>query len=308
MNPVAETMTGWPAAEAEGQPLEAVFRIVNEDDARAGRQPGRAGAARRRGRRPGEPHAADRPGRRRACRSTTARRRSATATAAVDGCVLVFRDISERRRAESALRGAAGPGARCVMQMANAGRMLYAEDGEMLLVNAGLRSSTPATAHAEVPTVAGVDSSRLRRAPADGDGDDPLAVRHRAAGRQRRARAARWRAAQTRTWHFFTAPAGRDADGRRMLVTTAVDVTERKRDADPLREAARRKDEFVAMLAHELRNPLGADQQRDGDHAAGADRRRRLRRRPRDGRAPARPPRAPDRRPARRQPGHASAS
>jgi PAS domain S-box-containing protein len=30
LNPVAETLTGWPRAQAVGQPLEAVFRIVNE--------------------------------------------------------------------------------------------------------------------------------------------------------------------------------------------------------------------------------------------------------------------------------------
>jgi PAS domain S-box-containing protein len=34
------------------------------------------------------------------------------------------------------------------------------------------------------------------------------------------------------------------------------DVTERKRAEEALREADRRKDEFLAMLAHELRNPL----------------------------------------------------
>jgi two-component system, chemotaxis family, CheB/CheR fusion protein len=36
----------------------------------------------------------------------------------------------------------------------------------------------------------------------------------------------------------------------------ARDITERKRDEKALREADRRKNEFLAMLAHELRNPL----------------------------------------------------
>ncbi|MBI2877390.1 MAG: PAS domain-containing protein [Candidatus Tectomicrobia bacterium] len=36
------------------------------------------------------------------------------------------------------------------------------------------------------------------------------------------------------------------------------DITERKRAEEAVKEANRRKDEFLAMLAHELRNPLGA--------------------------------------------------
>ncbi len=49
----------------------------------------------------------------------------------------------------------------------------------------------------------------------------------------------------------------RDASGRAYrAVGIAEDVTERRRAADALREADRRKDEFLAMLAHELRNPL----------------------------------------------------
>jgi signal transduction histidine kinase/ActR/RegA family two-component response regulator len=48
-----------------------------------------------------------------------------------------------------------------------------------------------------------------------------------------------------------------DADGKVTdIFVEGNDVTERKLAADALRESDRRKDEFLAMLAHELRNPL----------------------------------------------------
>jgi PAS domain S-box-containing protein len=47
------------------------------------------------------------------------------------------------------------------------------------------------------------------------------------------------------------------ADGEFLgMVGASADVTERKRIERSLREADRRKDEFLAMLGHELRNPL----------------------------------------------------
>ena len=50
-----------------------------------------------------------------------------------------------------------------------------------------------------------------------------------------------------------------DEAGRVLFVAaTGTDVTDRRRMEDALREQDRRKDEFLAMLAHELRNPLAA--------------------------------------------------
>ncbi len=46
------------------------------------------------------------------------------------------------------------------------------------------------------------------------------------------------------------------AEGRRLVTVTIRDDTERKRAFEALREADRRKDEYLAMLSHELRNPL----------------------------------------------------
>jgi PAS domain S-box-containing protein len=45
-------------------------------------------------------------------------------------------------------------------------------------------------------------------------------------------------------------------EGRRLVTETIREVTELKRAFEALREADRRKDEFLAMLSHELRNPL----------------------------------------------------
>jgi len=48
-----------------------------------------------------------------------------------------------------------------------------------------------------------------------------------------------------------------DADGRvEFVLGVTTDVTERKHLEEALHDAARRKDEFLATLAHELRNPL----------------------------------------------------
>ncbi|HVL69789.1 MAG TPA: response regulator [Vicinamibacterales bacterium] len=46
--------------------------------------------------------------------------------------------------------------------------------------------------------------------------------------------------------------------GRRLFTVIARDISERRRIEAELREADRRKDEFLGMLAHELRNPLAA--------------------------------------------------
>ena len=47
-------------------------------------------------------------------------------------------------------------------------------------------------------------------------------------------------------------------NGRRLFTVIARDISERRRSEEELREADRRKDMFLGMLAHELRNPLAA--------------------------------------------------
>ncbi|HEY1376487.1 MAG TPA: PAS domain S-box protein [Gemmataceae bacterium] len=99
LNPVAERLTGWANAEAAGQPLDAVFRIVNEDSRQPVENP--ATRALREGVVVGlANHTAliARDGGERPIDDSAAPIRDAGGR--VVGGVLVFRDISERRRAE----------------------------------------------------------------------------------------------------------------------------------------------------------------------------------------------------------------
>ena len=71
-------------------------------------------------------------------------------------------------------------------------------------------------------------------------------------------------AAPSETRHWLTSYFPVTAPDGEVLGVGAVinDITERKRAEDALKEADRRKDEFLAMLAHELQEPARRHQQR----------------------------------------------
>jgi PAS domain S-box-containing protein len=103
MNAVAETLTGWTQAEAQGRPLPEVFHIVNEET----RQPAENPALRalREGTIVGLANSTvliARDGTERPIDDSAAPIRDAAGTRA--GAILVFRDVSERRAVEAALR------------------------------------------------------------------------------------------------------------------------------------------------------------------------------------------------------------
>jgi PAS domain S-box-containing protein len=65
-------------------------------------------------------------------------------------------------------------------------------------------------------------------------------------------------ASGTYRWHLSRAYRSRRSDGTVQWFGTATDIHEVKLAQEALRAADRRKDEFLAMLGHELRNPLAA--------------------------------------------------
>ena len=94
---------GLAPAEAAGQPLPSVFRIVNEETRREVENPALRALREGDGRRPGQPHRPDRQGRHRAAHRRQ-RRPDPGPAGRVVGVVLVFRDVTERRSADEARR------------------------------------------------------------------------------------------------------------------------------------------------------------------------------------------------------------
>jgi PAS domain S-box-containing protein len=103
LNPVAVTLTGWQSEEALGQPIQSVFRIINEKT----QQPAEDLVARVLGEKRAVALANDtalvtKDGREVPIEDSAAPIHDATGN--VTGAVLVFHDVTARRRAQEALR------------------------------------------------------------------------------------------------------------------------------------------------------------------------------------------------------------
>jgi PAS domain S-box-containing protein len=260
LNPVAESLTGWLQRDALGQALDTVFRIVNEETRQPVSNP--AERALREGvivglanhtvlvRRDGSELPID-----------DSAAPITDEAGHVAGCVLIFRDVTEQRRLQrertSQLQSARLLAA--IVESSDDAIISKSLDGIIQSWNAGaerLFGYTPAEAVGRhISLVIPVD--RIAE-------EDEIIASLKAGKPIEHFETERLRSDGELFQVSLTISPIKDDAGNVVGASKIVrDITDRKRvEADrekfvaQLADADRRKDEFLAMLAHELRNPL----------------------------------------------------
>jgi PAS domain S-box-containing protein len=251
LNPVAESLTGW-TQEAVGQPLDAVFRIINEES----RQPIESPTvqALREGRTvklASHSLLTARDGAERAISDSAAPIRNDKGEVA--GVVLVFREITERRKTERALAKALTYAddiiatlrepfvvLDCDLRVKTANRSFYDSFHVSKDETEGRLVYDLGNGQWDIPGLRTLLDEVLSRSQSVHD----FEVEHTFPSLGRR------------TMLLNARPFPPDSKHPELILLAVEDVSALRERADELAVASRHKDEFLATLAHELRNPL----------------------------------------------------
>ncbi len=260
LNRVAESLTGWTLHDARGRPLDEVFRIINEDTRQTVENP--ATRALRAGvivglanhtlliAKNGSEHPIDDS----AAPITDER-------GVVSGCVLIFRDVSQRRLGEKreAARLESARFLASIVESSDDAIISKSLDGIIQSWNAAAERLFGYTSDEAVGRHISLIIPPDRIAE-----EDHIIATLKAGSPIDHFETERVRKDGQRVLVSLTVSPIRDDNGRVIGASKiARDISDRKLVEDNLRRLAadlekadRRKNEFLATLAHELRNPL----------------------------------------------------
>ena len=260
LNPIAESLTGWSEAEATGKPLDTVFKIVNETTRQPVENP--ATRALHQGivvglanhtvliKKNGEECPID---------DSAAPIRNEEGR--VSGCVLIFRDVTAQRLAEreKASQLLTARTLAAIVESSNDAIISKSLDGIIQSWNAAAEQLFGFTSEQAVGQHISIVIPPERIAE-----EDHIIAQLKAGQRIEHFETERVRSDGGRIFVSLTISPIKDESGNVVGASKIVrDISERKKLTDDLQrlatnlsEADRRKNEFMATLAHELRNPL----------------------------------------------------
>jgi PAS domain S-box-containing protein len=246
LNDVGEALTGWTQGQASGHPLPEVFKIVNHYTREEVENP--ALRALREGKIVGLANHTiliARDGTERPIGDSASPMRDSSG--ATMGAVLVFRDVTEHVRAEETQARLAA-----IVESSQDAVISKTLDGTIRSWNAEAERLFGHTAEEAVGR-----SITLIIPPDRLDEEHMIVERLRRGERVKHFETVRMCKTGRMVDISLTISPIHDSAGRVIGASKiARDITDQKRTAEALRDADRRKDEFLALLAHELRNPL----------------------------------------------------